>query len=97
MAAALAALTFMGGMAAEAAQGVVALVANDKVVVEDEMGSYTCGTIYLGDFYEGDIVYGEFDRSGLQKWYNASSNMEVQILVDYFWASAEYAMDYIRR
>ena len=68
MAAALAALTMMGSMAAEAARGVVALIADDKIIVQtdDILEEYTGATTFetYKNYNEGDVIYGDFNSYG---------------------------------
>ena len=90
MAAALAALTFMGGMAAEAAQGVVALIVDDKIVVQadDILEEYTGATTFetYKNYNEGDVIYGDFN----------SYDEEIEVYVDEYWMTEEQAIDYAR-
>lgn len=100
MAAALAALTFMGGMAAEAAQGVVALIVDDKIVVQadDILEEYTGATTFetYKNYNEGDVIYGDFNSYGINTWYDDTTNEEIEVYVDEYWMTEEQAIDYAR-
>ena len=100
MAVALAALTFMGGMAAEAAQGVVALIVDDKIVVQtdDILEEYTGATTFetYKNYNEGDVIYGDFNSYGIHTWYDDTTNEEIEVYVDEYWMTEEQAVDYAR-
>lgn len=95
---AAAVLTLGCSIAAQAEQGVIALVAGNKMVVEDSLGDYTCAEIYSGCSYdEGDLIYGDLYSYGMQDWYDDTSGEEITVYVDDYWQNAEQAMNYLRR
>lgn len=95
---AAAVLTLGCSIAAQAEQGVIALVAGNKMVVEDSLGDYTCAEIYSGWSYdEGDLIYGDLHSYGMQDWYDDTSGEEITVYVDDYWQNAEQAMSYLRR
>ena len=100
MAAALAALTMMGSMAAEAARGVVALIVDDKIVVQadDILEEYTGATTFetYKNYNEGDVIYGDFNSYGIHTWYDDTTDEEIEVYVDEYWMTAEQAIDYAR-
>lgn len=95
---AAAVLTLGCSIAAQAEQGVIALVAGNKMVVEDSLGDYTCAEIYSGWSYdECDLIYGDLHSYGMQDWYDDTSGEEITVYVDDYWQNAEQAMNYLRR
>lgn len=92
-----AALTFGCSVAAQAEQGVIALIAGNKMVVEDDLGEYTCAEIYSGWLCnEGDIIYGDLHTYGMQDWYDDTSGEEITVYVDDYWQNADQAIYYLR-
>lgn len=92
-----AALTLGCSFAAQAEQGVIALIAGDRMIVQDSMGDYTCAEIYSGYLYdEGDIIYGDLHTYGVTDWYDDSKDEEITVYIDDCWQTADQAIDYLR-
>lgn len=94
---ALAALTVLGGVSAEAARGVIALIVNDKVAIEDNYGSYTYGEMYsYGYINEGDVVYGDLTSFGMKEFYDATTDREFRLFVEGYYEDADSTIEYMR-
>lgn len=94
---ALAALTVLGGVSAEAARGVIALIVGDKVAIEDMYGSYTYGEMYsYGYINEGDIVYGDLTSFGMTDFYDSTTDQEFSLYVEDYDENADSTIEYMR-
>lgn len=95
---AAAVLTLSGGALAEAEEGVIALIVDDKIIVEDSLGNYTGAELYsYANINEGDTVYGELDSYGMQTWYDDFTGEEFEVYVEDYWMSGEQAVEYLKR
>lgn len=94
---ALAALTILGGVSAEAARGVIALIVDDKVAIEGPYGDYTYGILYSFPYInEGDVVYGDMNSFGMKDFYDATTDQEFQLYVDGYYEDADSTIEYMR-
>lgn len=98
MACIVAVLMLWSGAQAEAEEGVIALIVDDKIIVEDSMGNYTGAELYsFANINEGDTVYGELDSYGMHTWYDDFTGEEFEVYVDEFWMDGRDAVEYLKQ
>lgn len=91
-----AALILAGAVGAQADEGEVVAVKGDKILVEDEYGTYTGAYWYGGYVGEGDIVHGDLDVFGDVTWYNETSEDDVDVCVEVYWMNSRQAIQFMR-
>lgn len=81
-----------------AAEGVIALVTDDKIIIYDSSGGYSAGSLISVrpiNVSRGDYIYGRIQEYGAHDFYDETADATMTIYIDEILLDADSALDYI--